>query len=296
MKPLLIIPPAPNHWAALEDLVGHKGEPWLRDIRTRCVDGVAGAEDAFAVVSDGGHFLAVSCINKRLDVGILGHVFTRPECRRRGYARRLMDTLLSWFEMTGGKWLYLGTTAELDESLYRKFDFEPLRRAVWAPYDRLTMLRRSAGVTGDPPTPNDPPPTVRELTRADWPRIVALLQYAPGPDPRVPLEESAVSAELFGLDLIDHRDQKKTLLLGAVSGARLLGMVSLAIDQPGERSYAIVVPHDSSIKALREEVQRRALERGYSHVDFPMDSIEKLPAWAAARPASSAPPDTPPNE
>lgn len=282
MKPLLIIPPATEHWSALDDLIHHKGPPWLRDIEARLTHGVDGAQDAYAVIPDGGRFLACACINKHNTVGILGHVYTRPEFRRRGYARALMETLLAWFEMMGGQDLYLGTTSELDETLYRKFGFTPLNRAVWAPYDRLTMRRRHPRTPEAPYANLSGDISVRPLTRADWPELMRLLQHRDGPDPRVPLAESAVSAELFGLDLIDHAEDGTALLLGSVQGGRVTGVASIATDSPPPHTYALLIPHTGTPAALRSTAVFAAQQGGYTDLRFPMESLDKLPAWAAA--------------
>lgn len=277
MKPLLIIPPALARWRPLHDLLEHKGPPWLPDIEQRLTHGVKGAEDAYAVIPSGGQFLANACINKCGDVGVLGHVFTRPEHRRHGYARQLMETVLSWFDMTGGKWLFLGTTAELDEGLYRKFGFAPLRRAAWAPHDRLTMLRTGNGATGDPFTDVTGDVALRNVTRADWPAMVTLLQYREGADPRVPLGESAVTAEVFTLDLIDHQEKGTCQLLGAYQGRRLIGLASVATDRLGERTFAMLMPHTGAPPELHAAVLDFTRSKGYTQTDFPMEALRPTP-------------------
>lgn len=291
IKPLLIVPPAPTHWRALHDLLQHKGPPWLADIERRLVHGVAGAEDAYAVIPAGGQFLASVCVSKQGDVGVLGHGYTRPEHRRRGYARKLMESVLSWFDMTGGKWLFLGTTAELDEALYQKFGFAPIRRAAWAPYDRLTMLRTGEGVTDDPLATATGEVVVRDVTRADWPGMVTLLQYRAGPDPRVPLRESAVTAEVLTLDLIDHQEKGSCQLKGAFQGPRLVGLATVATDRLGERTHAMLMPHTDAPPVLRDAVTEFAKSKGYAQVDFPMEALGQ--AGSGADEPEASPTDTP---
>ncbi len=273
MKPLLVMAPAPARWPALADLYRHKGQPWLADIEARVSRGVLGAQDAFAIIPDGGHVLAGAALSKRGPIGVLGHVYTRPEHRRRGFARNVVETLLTWFDMVGGRWLYLGTTAELDASLYAKFGFTPLHRVAWTPFDRITMQRVRPGTPPDPLADATGTVRVRPLTRADWPTMVALLQHRPGPDPRLPIAESAVSAELFTLDLIGHQERGAAQLRGAFFGDRLLGLGTLATERPGPRTYAMLVPHQDAPPALRTALLELARERGYEQVDFPMDAL-----------------------
>jgi GNAT superfamily N-acetyltransferase len=270
---MLIIPPAPEHWSALADLLRSAEAPWREDLERRLTDGVAGAQDAVAVVPDRGHFQAVAVINKLDDVGLLTHGYTRPEQRRRGYARRLVDTLVSWFEMTGGRWLYLSTTVELDAAFYGKFGFQPLRRAVWQPVDRQTMVRPAPGATGSPYDDVSGDVTVRPISRAEWPAMVALLQYCAGPDPRVPLDESAVTAEALTLDLITHQERDRGRLLGAFRGPRLVALASVATDRHHKRTYALLMPHHQAPLPLREAVAELAQRQGYEAVEFPMEVL-----------------------
>lgn len=273
MKPLLIVPPAPSRWPALRDLLVEMKSLSLDDIERRFMAGVAGAQDVYAVIGGTGHYVACASINKRGDVGVLSHVYTRPDHRRRGYARQLTEAVLSWFDMTGGRWLVLSTTAEYDEILYRKFGFKPLRRVAWAPHDRLTAVRGSAGATGDPYAGLSGEVEIRDVTRADIPLIVFFLQYRPGPDPRVPLSESAVTAKFFAQDLMAHREKNACLLMGAFQGARLVGLATLAIDKSGDRTYAMMMPHTDAPDQLRQAVLAAGRDKGYTHVDFPMETL-----------------------
>ncbi len=273
MKPLLLIPPAAARWPALHDLFSHKGPPWTTDIELRFVSGVAGAQDVYAVMPEAGRFMAGACINKWGDVGILGHCYTRPERRRQGYARRLVEALLAWFDMRGGRWLVLTTTGDLAEGVYAKFGFGVLRRLAWQPRERVTMLRARAVGGDDPFADVTGDVTVRDVARAQWPALVTLLQFQLGPDPRVSVAESAVVAELFTLDLLDHQECGKCRLLGAFRGERLVGLASVATDAAGPRTYAMLMPHVAAPAELRDAVRVAAHERDYADVDFPMEAL-----------------------
>lgn len=290
MKPLLIIAPAPARWHALADLVGHKGPPWLEDIEKRIVHGVDGSQDAFAVIPEGGRLLANACINRRHDVGILGHVFTRPEHRGLGFARRLTTTLLSWFDMTGGKWLYLGSGGGLAQAFYARFGFDIIRRVRREAEDVVMMLRTADGMTSNPIDSASGGIVIRDISRADWSLIVSLLQHRPGPDPRVSTDESAVSAEDNGLELLSRQEEGTCKLCGAFCGDRLVSLASVATDQLGERTYAMLMPHGDSPPALREAVIEFARSKGYAQVDFPMEALGELQAEQLAPAELSEPP------
>jgi GNAT superfamily N-acetyltransferase len=277
MKPLLIVPPAPQRWHALEGLLGHKGPLWLQDVEQRFAKGIKRAQDAFAVIPDGGHFIANVCINKCGDVGVLGHVFVRPEHRGRGHVRRLMGTAITWFEMTGGRRLVLGTTADLAEGLFAKFGFEVIHRVAKEPHDGV-MMRRVSGKASETVAENEAAPLrVGDVTRREWPLVVALLQCEPGADPRASLAESAVGAELIGLDLLSQQDRGTCRLLGAYRGDRLVGIASIATDQLGQRTFAMRMPHSQPQPELREALLEFARSKGYEQVDFPMETLGAAP-------------------
>lgn len=280
MKPLLIIPPAPARWRALENLLGHKGPLWREDVEKRFTQGVPDAQDAFAVIADGGLLLANACVNKRGAVGVLGHVFARPEHRRRGHARQVIAAVVSWFDMLGGKWLYLGCPAALADGLYAKFGFRVLHRLARVPGEEVTMLRVAAGARETPFAETDGEIAVRDATRADWPLLVALLQHFPGPDPRVPLRESAVSAELAMLELFSRQERGTCRLLAAWRGDRIIGLASVATDALGRRTYAMLLPHNETLPPLREAVTAFAQGRGYEQVDFPLEALAATPSGA----------------
>lgn len=290
MKPLLIIAPAPARWHALADLVGHKEPQWLEDIEKRIVHGVDGGQDAFAVVPEGGRVLASACINRRHDIGILGHVFTRAEHRGLGFARRLITTLLSWFDMSGGKLLHLGTTADVAEGLFAKFGFKITHRVNREPHDRVMMARTADGAASNPLENATDEAVIRDVSRADWPLIVSLLQQRPGPDPRVSSDESAITAEIAGLELITQQERGTCRLRAAFCGDRIVSLASVAADQLGERTYAMLIPHSDPAPALREAVVEFAHSKGYSQVDFPMEALSGAGAEQSVPAEQSEPP------
>ncbi|MFQ5805992.1 MAG: GNAT family N-acetyltransferase [Phycisphaerae bacterium] len=275
MKPLLILAPSPARWQAVEDLLSHEERLWLDDLRQRLVEGVDGSQDAFAVIPDGAQLLASACIRRRHDVGVLGHLFTRPAHRQRGGARLLMQALLSWFDMTGGKWLYLAGPRSLAEGLFEKFGFRVLRRLEHGGQDRVTMLRTPAHA-GESPFENlTGRVEIRDVARADWALLVALLQHHCGPDPRVSLEESALAAEATALELIAQQERRACRLLVACRRDRIVGLGSVATDQIGHRTYAMLLPHDRPPEGLREALLNFAGAQGYEQVDFPMAALAK---------------------
>ena len=96
-------------WAErVETLLGHKGPSWRwgneQVLRTQ-----TGLDVFFYLLHrDGDPFANVMTIECR-GVGLLGHVYTRPEDRRQGAAMQLMACLMEHFRQRGGQALFLGT-------------------------------------------------------------------------------------------------------------------------------------------------------------------------------------------
>ena len=270
----------PARWQAVEDLLGHEDGASTDDLRKRLVDGVDGAQDAFAVVPDGSHVLASACVRRRHDVGVMGHLFTRPAQRRHGHARTLMQALLSWFDMTGGKWLYVTSPSDLVEGLFETFGFKALQPSGQESPERVTMLRRLTHVSESPFEGLTGRAAIRDVGRADWALLVALLQHHAGPDPRVGLDESALTAETTALELLTQQERGACRLKATCCHGRIIGLGSVATGQEGQRTYAMLMPHDCPPQGLREAVLEFARAQGFVQVDFPMEALGEAPATA----------------
>ncbi|MCY3789352.1 MAG: GNAT family N-acetyltransferase, partial [Gemmatimonadetes bacterium] len=96
-------------WAeCVETLLSHKGPSWRwgneQVLRTQ-----TGLDVFFYLLHrDGDPFANIMTIEYR-GVGLLGHVYTRPEDRRQGAAMQLMACLMEHFRQRGGQALFLGT-------------------------------------------------------------------------------------------------------------------------------------------------------------------------------------------
>lgn len=271
MKPLLIIPPAPNRWSSIEDYLDGAPAARIADLRNRFDAPISDARDAFAIIPNGSLTLAFASIRRMGDIGVFGELSTRPDHRLRGFARTLIQTLLSWFDMTGGKWLYLTTPAPLAPAIFENFGFRALHRSGES--DAISMLRTLSHAADSPYRGASGTPRVRDVVRSDWPLIVALLQHHGGADPRVPIAESAATAEATATDLLTQQDGGVCKLLGADLAGKLLGLASLAVDQLGKRSYAMVLPHSDGPAELAAAAVALGSAKGYEHVEFPLSAL-----------------------
>ncbi len=116
--------PVEPHFAAfLLGLLGHKGEPWLTDIRAR----LAGDDlDVFAVAFREGAPVANVWLGSSQacpESAVLGHVFTVEEHRRRGLAGALLEAALKESDAWGGRWIRLTTGNQAAARLYSRIGF-----------------------------------------------------------------------------------------------------------------------------------------------------------------------------
>lgn len=151
--------------------LGHKGQPWERPMRD-ALDGDPAFGDLathfyLGLLGDTvvGNITHVEKLNR--PVGILQHVFTPPEQRRKGICTALMRACTEDFTARGGRALYLGTGYDTSPyHIYRSFGFEGLGETGWMqwfpePDFEITFFAPS-------------PARVRELTWGDWPLTHAL--------------------------------------------------------------------------------------------------------------------------
>ena len=92
----------------LGEFLGHKGEIW-RWQNGRLLRDNMGIETYFYLLHRNGQPLANILTAEFSGVGILGHVFTRPEDRQKGACSALMGIQMAHFRARGGKALFLST-------------------------------------------------------------------------------------------------------------------------------------------------------------------------------------------
>ncbi|MCE2439176.1 MAG: GNAT family N-acetyltransferase [Candidatus Latescibacteria bacterium] len=118
--------PDPDWAERIEALLEHKSEIW-RWGNTMVLRERLDADAYFYILHRGGiPFANMSTVETR-GVGIFGHVFTRPEDRRKRAAMELMRVMMDHFRRRGGRALYLGTGYDSHPyHLYRMHGFEGL--------------------------------------------------------------------------------------------------------------------------------------------------------------------------
>lgn len=93
----------------IEPFLAHKSKPWRGQNRTMLRTDTAPLRSSYYLGFIENEPVANISTFLYSEVGILGHVFTKSDHRRKGIARSLMEAVLIHFASTGGKALYLGT-------------------------------------------------------------------------------------------------------------------------------------------------------------------------------------------
>ena len=260
----------------------------MEDLRVRFSDGVPRTQDAAAVWLEGAQASAGAVIRRTGEVGVLAHVFTHPAHRQNGRARALLQTLLSWFDMTGGKWLYLSSPGDVASGMFANFGFRMLHSGAEGDTPAVCMLRTPAHTPDTPFAKASGEVQFRPATRADMVALTALLMHHNGPDPRTSVAETAIGAAATALDLVDQSEAGKFHLTVAARRGRVVGAGTLALEPAGRKTHAMVLPYDQTPAGLRENLLDAARVKGFEQVEFPMDALVAAPV----APADTKAPDT----
>lgn len=119
----------PQDGMDLVALLWHKGPPWVEDIRRRIQGEVACAADHFFAAFCGGRMVATAWYTLSQEdpkLGLIGHIYTWPEHRRRGISTRLVQAAMADFRERGGVVMQLFTSTPYTVPLYERLGFENL--------------------------------------------------------------------------------------------------------------------------------------------------------------------------
>lgn len=163
-------------WAQhLEPLLGHKGGFWnwqnSQALRTH-----SGLDARFHILHRAGAPFANVSIFSSGKAGLLSHVWTKPEDRKKGASHLLLDSAMSEFAKCGGQALFLGTEPDgVAHGIYMKRGFNDLNSAghmAWYANGRKSFEETwFADSDGD----------VERLGWRHWPTSVPLF-LLPGPE------------------------------------------------------------------------------------------------------------------
>ncbi len=152
----------------LEKLMGHKGWEWRWQVGLGISGKTDGLENRFYVARRGEAFISNVCTFEKDGVGILGHVWTPPEERRKGLCNAIFEKLMADFKARKGRLMLLGTGYDTPPyHIYRKFGFEGY-------FEGSGLMRYAEDPKFESRYFASAPTKVVEPTWQEWPRVNAL--------------------------------------------------------------------------------------------------------------------------
>ncbi len=151
-------------------LLSHKGCPWIDDIRRRAERTCLESVDRFFVARSSKELIGhvwYTAPTAQPRIGLLGHVYTRPEARRQGVAGSLMKFAMADFIASRGAVLLLFTSSPKTLPFYGRLGFAELYSKP-ALHQRDWAMWHLAGPQSVAAELFSPSPTrVRRLTAGD---------------------------------------------------------------------------------------------------------------------------------
>ncbi|MDE0086064.1 MAG: GNAT family N-acetyltransferase [Candidatus Poribacteria bacterium] len=121
----VITAPDERHAEEVKQFLGHKGGNWEWHIEQCVTESLDELETRFYVGKIDGNIITNIMTVEHEGIGILGHVFTLPEQRRKGACKGVMAYQMEHFRQRNGRALYLGTGYNGHPyRIYHSFGFE----------------------------------------------------------------------------------------------------------------------------------------------------------------------------
>lgn len=130
MEIVRVIPPEPDWRDRVLPLLAHKSQPWQWQMELAFDEGLAGATQYFYEGVVGGEIVGNIMTIESMDrpIGILGHVFTPEEHRRKGICSHLMEAVTEDFRARDGRAMFLHTGYDSPPyHIYASWGFEGYR-------------------------------------------------------------------------------------------------------------------------------------------------------------------------
>jgi len=159
----------------IREFLGHKPESFKRHIALSLAGPLEELETRFYVGRLGSHLITQVMTVEYAGVGLLGHVFTRPEHRRKGACRAVMARQMEDFRRRGGQFLLLGTGFESPPYwIYMSFGFRSVT-------DGSGLMRYAASEDFEARWFAPAPARLVPVKWRHWPTLSALFAQGEGP-------------------------------------------------------------------------------------------------------------------
>lgn len=121
----VVTAPDEPHAEEVKQFLGHKGGNWEWHIERCVIESLDALETRFYVGKVDGSIITNIMTVEHQGIGILGHVFTMPDQRRKGACKGVMAYQMEDFRQRKGRALYLGTGYNSHPYyIYHSFGFE----------------------------------------------------------------------------------------------------------------------------------------------------------------------------
>jgi GNAT superfamily N-acetyltransferase len=121
----VITPVDPTWTGPLQKLLGHKGWEWVWQVGLSLDGKTDDLENRFYVARRGEALVSNISTFEKDGIGLLGHVWTPPEERRKGLSSAILRVLMDDFRARGGRTMLLNTHYDTPPwHIYRNFGFE----------------------------------------------------------------------------------------------------------------------------------------------------------------------------
>ena len=164
----VITAPDERHAEEVKQFLGHKGGNWEWHIERCVIESLDELETRFYVGKVNGSIITNIMTVEHEGIGILGHVFTLPDQRRKGACKGAMAYQMEDFRQRNGRALYLGTGYNGHPyHIYHSFGFESvIPESGFMKYHVNTDFEEHYFS----PAPAKP----KSVEWHDWPKVTAL--------------------------------------------------------------------------------------------------------------------------
>ena len=164
---VITAPDAP-HAEEVKQFLGHKGGNWEWHIQ-RCVTGALDALETRFYVGKVEERVITNIMTVEYEgVGILGHVFTLPQERRKGACKGVMGYQMEDFRQRSGRALYLGTGYNSPPFyIYHSFGFESV-------FPESGFMKYYVNADFEEGYFASAPTELKSVEWHDWPKLTAL--------------------------------------------------------------------------------------------------------------------------
>ena len=164
----VITAPDKRHAEEVKQFLGHKGGNWEWHIERCVIESLDALETRFYIGKVDGSVITNIMTVEHQSIGILGHVFTMPDQRRKGACKGVMAYQMEDFRQRKGRALYLGTGYNSHPYyIYHSFGFKSVfSKSGFMKYYVDTDFEEHYFA----PAPTQP----KAVEWHDWPKVTAL--------------------------------------------------------------------------------------------------------------------------